>query len=34
MFNDSMSRGGVYPLRAAWIVLILMVVATAAAQLH
>jgi hypothetical protein len=34
MFNDSMSRGGVYPLRAAWIVLIMTVVAVAAGQIR
>ncbi len=34
MFLDSMSKGGVYPLRAAWIVLALMVVATVAGQIH
>ncbi len=34
MFFDSMSNGGVYPLRAGWIVLALLAVAMVAAQLH
>ncbi len=34
MFFDSMSNGGVYPLRAGWIVLALIAVAMVAAQIH
>lgn len=34
MFIDSMSNGGVYPLRAAGIVVILMVVASVLARLQ
>ncbi len=34
MFLDSMSEGGVYPLRALWVVLLVTVVATLATQIH